>query len=186
MFNRLSEKFHEWANSRLVIALLLVYGFFAGYVMPLMAANMNAAAKQSVTPLDLMFFYSPQQAFEMMDRYGDAGRTTYLTIELTADIVYPIASALFFSLLLSWLFQRGFKPESGIQKFNITPVGSWFFDLIENAVIVPMILMYPTQSALMASLAMILGSVKWGFAFLSLGLVLVSLVKAAMNRFKKQ
>ena len=108
MLNRLSEKFHEWANGRLVIALLLVYGFFAGYVMPLMAANMNAAAKQSVTPLDLMFFYSPQQAFEMMDRYGDAGRTSYLTIELTADIVYPIASALFFSLLLK---QRIWSPK---------------------------------------------------------------------------
>ena len=186
MLNSLSQKFHQWAIGRLVITLLIVYGFFAGYVMPLMAANMNTAARQIVSPLDLMFFYSPQQAFEMMDRYGDAGRTTYLTIELTADIVYPIASALFFSLLLSWLLQRGFKPDSRIQRFNITPVGSWFFDLIENAVIVPMILIYPTQSPILEWLAMILGSVKWGFAFLSLGLVLIGLVKAAMNGLKKQ
>ena len=92
----------------------------------------------------------------------------------------------FFSLLLSWLFQRGFEPGSGIQRFNIAPVGSWFFDLIENAVIVPMILMDPARSALMAWLAMILGTVKWGFAFISLALVLIGLVKAAMNGFKRQ
>jgi len=33
---------------------------------------------------------------------------------------------------------------------------------------------------------MLLGLIKWTFAFLSVGLVLVGLVKAAMNRFQKQ
>ncbi|HXD08427.1 MAG TPA: hypothetical protein VN653_00090 [Anaerolineales bacterium] len=186
MLNKLSEQFHKRANGWLVIVLFLLYGFFAGYVMPRMAALMNTAAQQSVTPLDLMIIYTPKQAFEMMDKYGEAGRTAYLNIELTADIIYPISTMLFFGIFLSWLFQRGFKPGSRIQKFNIAPAGSWLFDLMENAAIVPMILMYPAQSPALAWLAMILGLVKWGFAFLSLGLVLVGLVKAAVNGFKQQ
>jgi hypothetical protein len=186
MLNKLSVLFHRWARGWLVIVLFLVYGFFAGYLMPRMAGLMNSAANQSVLPLDLMFFYTPEQAFDMMNKYGEAGRSVYFNIELTADIIYPIASMSFFSSLLSWLFQRGFKADSKMQKFNIVPAGSWFFDLIENAAIVPMILMYPARSSTLAWLAMILGLVKWGFAFLSLGLVLIGLVKAAQNRFRKQ
>ena len=186
MLKKISETLRKYANGLLVIILFFVYGFFSGYLMPLMAANMNAAANQSVTPLDLMFFYTPDQASEMMNRYGEVGRSVYLKIELTADIIYPIASTLFFGLLISWLLQRGFRPDHKIQNFNVAPVGSWFFDLIENAVIVPMLLIYPTQSAILAWLAMILGTVKWAFAFMSLGLVLIGLVRAAMNGFRKQ
>ena len=60
----------------------------------------------------------------MMGKYGEAGRSAYFNIELTADIIYPIASMLFFGTLLSWLFQRGFKPDSNMQKFNLAPAGS--------------------------------------------------------------
>ncbi|MBN8580948.1 MAG: hypothetical protein J0L96_09770 [Anaerolineae bacterium] len=186
MLQNISNRFYAWAKGWLVLAMLVVYGFFAGYMMPQMAAIMNTAANQSVTPLDLMMVYTPQQAFDMMERYGEAGRSAYLTIELTADVIYPISSMVFFSLLLSWLFQRGYKPESPMRKFNITPAGSWLFDLIENAAIIPMILMHPAQPTGLAWLAMILGVVKWGFAFLSLGMVLLGLVKAAINGFKKQ
>lgn len=186
MLDKLSDRFHRWAKGWLALVLLVVYGFFAGCVMPMMSATLNAAAGQPVTPLDLMMVYTPSQAFEMMERYGETGRSVYLNIELTADIIYPLAGMSFFSLLLSWLFQRGFKPESVMQKLNIAPMGSWLFDLIENAAIAPMILMYPAQSTALAWLAILLGLVKWGFAFLSLGLVLVGLVKAALNGFKKQ
>jgi hypothetical protein len=180
MFQKISHKFHQWAKGWRVLAMLVVYGILAGYMVTQIAAN------QSATPLDLMMVYTPQQAFEMMERYGEAGRSAYLTAELTADIIYPLAGMVFFSLLLSWLFQRGFKPDSVMQKFNITPAVSWLFDLVENAVIVSMILMYPAQSAGMAGLAMVIGLAKWSFAFLSLGLALFGLVKAAINGFKKQ
>ncbi|KAA0273381.1 MAG: hypothetical protein EDM79_09970 [Chloroflexi bacterium] len=186
MLQNISQKFHQWAKGGLVLGMLVVYGFFAGYMMPQMAAWMNSAAGQSVTPLDLMMYYTPQQAFEMMERYGEAGRSAYLTIELTADIIYPLSTVLFFSLFLSWLFQRGYKPGNAMQKFNIMPAGSWLFDLVENAAIIPMILMHPAQSATLAWIAMALGLVKWGFAFISLGLVLVGIVKAALNGFKLQ
>ncbi len=56
---------------------------------------MAFAVNNHVIPLDLMFFYTPAKAFEMMDKYGEAGRAVYLKIELTADIIYPIIYTLF-------------------------------------------------------------------------------------------
>ena len=147
---------------------------------------MAFAANNSVLPLDLMSFYTPDKAFEMIEKYGEAGRSIYFKIELTADIIYPIIYTLFYGLLISWLFQRALKPDSKMQKWNVMPVGAWFFDLLENVGVVSMLSMYPSKSSFMAWLTMIFGSLKWAFAFVSIGLALVGLARAAMNRFRKQ
>ena len=156
------------------------------YVMPLAAGIMAFAANNSVLPLDLMFVYTPEQTFEMMERYGEAGRSVYFRIELTADIIYPIIYTLFYGLLLSWLFQRAFKPDSNMQKWNVMPVGAWLFDLLENAGIVTMLAMYPSKSIILAWLMMLFGLLKWVFFVVTVVLVLIGLVRAALNRFRKQ
>ena len=186
MLTNLSNTFKKYAKGWLVIILLVADGIMMRYVMPLAAGIMAFAANNHVTPLDLMFFYTPSRAFEMIEKYGVDGRSVYMKIELTADIIYPIIYTLFYGLLISWLFQRGFRPDSPMQKLNIVPVCAWFFDLLENIGIVSMLLMYPSQPAAFAWLTMIFGSLKWLFAIASIGLSLFGLVKAGMNRFKKQ
>ena len=186
MLNNISEKFHSWATGWRVIILMIADGLMAGYIMPAAGAIMALAANNSVLPLDLMFFYTPEKAFEMIEKYGQEGRAIYMRVELTADLIYPIIYTLFFGLLISWLFQRGFKPESPMQKWNVMPVGAWVFDLLENIGIVSMLSMYPAQPATLAWLTMILGSMKWAFAFISIGLILIGLVRALMNGFRKQ
>jgi hypothetical protein len=186
MLNTLSQKFHSWTTGWRVIILLIADALMMGYIMPLAGGLLAFAANASVLPLDLMFFYTPDQAFAMIEKYGEAGRDLYLKIELTADIIYPIIYTLFYGLLLSWLFQRGFKSESPMQKYNVMPVGAWFFDLLENIGIVSMLAMYPSQPAAMASLTMLFGSLKWLSFLVTIGLVLYGLVRAAMNGFRKQ
>ena len=186
MLNTISQKFHAWATGWRVVLLLIADGIMMGYIMPLAGGILAFAANNHVTPLDLMFFYTPPQAFEMIDKYGEAGRALYFKIELTADIIYPIIYTLFFGLSISWLFQRAFKSDSPMQKWNATPVGAWFFDLLENIGIVSMLAMYPSKPAVLTWLTMIFGLIKWAFAFGSIALVLIGLIKAAMNRFRKQ
>jgi len=186
MLNTISEKFHTWTTGWRVLILLVLDAVMMGYVMPLASAIMALAANNSVMPLDLMFFYSPAKAFAMIEKYGTAGRAVYMKIELTADIIYPIIYTLFYGLLISWLMQRAFKSDSPMQKYNVTPVGAWFFDLLENVGIVSMLTMYPAQPAALAWLTMIVGSLKWFFAIASIGLSLFGLVKAGMNGFRKQ
>ena len=186
MLDRISEKFHAWAKGWRVIILFIADALMMGYVMPVAGAIMALAANNSVMPLDLMFFYTPERAFQMINKYGEAGRAIYLKIELSADIIYPIIYTLFYALLISWLFQRGFKPDSKMQKWNVMPMGAWFFDLLENLGIISMLSMHPSQPAILAWITMLFGLFKWAFAFVSIGLVLVGLVRAAANRFRKQ
>lgn len=186
MLNMISQTFHAWTSGWRVLILMIAESLMMFYVMPLAAGIMAFAANNSVLPLDLMFLYTPAQAFEMMDKYGEAGRSIYLRIELTADIIYPIIYTLFFGLLLSWLFQRAFKPDSPMQKWNAMPAGAWLFDMLENTGIVSMLSMYPTKPEIVAWLTMLSGMLKWVFFIVILGLVLVGLVGAARNRFQKQ
>jgi hypothetical protein len=73
-----------------------------------------------------------------------------------------------------------------MQTLNVMPVGAWFFDLLENVGIISMLAMYPSKSALMAWMTMIFGTLKWAFAIASIALIVIGLVKAAMNGFRKQ
>jgi hypothetical protein len=186
MLNKISEKFHSWAKGWRVIVLLIAETVMMAYVMPLAAGIMAFAANNSVMPLDLMFFYTPDQALAMIERYGEAGRSIYFRIELTADIIYPMIYTLFYGSLISWLFQRAFPPDSKWQKWNVMPVFAWVFDMLENMGIVSMLSMYPSVPDVAGWITMIFGTLKWAFAFVSMGLVLVGLVKAGMNRFRKQ
>ena len=186
MLNTISEKFHSWATGWRVLILFLADLLMMGYIMPVAGAILALAANNSVMPLDLMFFYTPEKAFAMIEKYGEAGRSIYFKIELTADIIYPIIYTLFYGLLISWLFQRGFKPDSPMQKWNLMPVGAWFFDLLENTGIVSMLMIYPSKPEILAWVTMLFGSLKWACFVVTVGLVLVGLVKAAMNRFRKQ
>lgn len=186
MLNTISQKFHAWTTGWRVLLLLVADALMMGYIMPLAGGLLAFAANASVMPLDLMFFYTPDQAFAMIEKYGATGRDLYMKIELTADIIYPIIYTLFYGLLLSWLFQRGFKPDSPMQKYNVAIVGAWFFDLLDNIGIVSMLSLYPSQPTALAWLTMIFGSLKWLSFIVTIGLVLFGLVRAAMNGLRKQ
>ena len=122
----------------------------------------------------------------MVAAYGDAGRIQYRTFELTGDIIYPIVYTLFFSLLITWLFQRGFAANSPMQKLNVVPFGLWLFDLLENLGIVAMLSLYPSTPAGLAWVAALFTLVKWLFMGVTVALILTGLVMALKNGFKKQ
>ncbi len=185
MLNRISENFYKWNKGWLIFVLFLLDGFFAGFLLPLIQGMMQGGSG-GIQPLDLMVFATPEKIFDMIGKYGQYGRPFYRNVELTVDIVYPIVYLFFFGLLITWLFQRGFAPDSSIRKLNIMPLGAWFFDLIENICIVILVSVYPSQPAILAWLLIIFTTVKWLFAGLSILLILIGLIMALKNGFKKQ
>ncbi len=183
--SKLSNRFHAWTKGWLILALFLVEGLFNAIILPGVQQKLIAASG-GTGPIDLLFFYTPETVYTMVASYGEAGRAMYRNFELIGDIIYPLVYTLFFSLLISWLFQRGFKPDSAMQKLNVIPVGTLIFDLLENIFIVIMLSIHPAQPALVAWMGAGFTLAKWSFFGVSLVLVLVGLGKAAMNKFRKQ
>ena len=185
MLGNLSDRFYKWAKGWLIFVLFILDGFFAGFLLPLIQGLMQDD-RGGVQPLDLMLFATPEKIFAMIERYGEFGRPFYRNVELTVDIIYPIVYLFFFGLFISWLFQRGFSANSAMRKYNIIPLGAWFFDLLENLGIVTMLTMWPSQPVALAWLTMILTTVKWFFAIGSMLLMLFGLALAARNGFRKR
>lgn len=183
MLNKISEKFYGWAKGWLVLVLLVLDMFFAGFLMPLIGGLMQGG-QGGIQPLDLMIFQRPDKLFVMLAKYGDL--TFYRNVELTVDIIYPIIYLFAFGILISWLFQRGFTSDSVIRKLNVMPLGAWFFDLLENLAIVSLISLHPAQPIALGWLLFLFSSLKWIFVFASVLLMLVGLVMAARNGFRKQ
>jgi hypothetical protein len=182
MLNKISDRFYQWTKGWLVLVLLVLDVFFSGFLLPLIQGMMQDG-QGGVTPLDLMMFSPPAKIFEMIGRYDIA---FYRLVELTVDIIYPIVYLFFFGLLLSWLFQRGFAPNSPIRKLNVLPLGAWFFDLLENITIVSLLSLFPAQPTGLAWVLIILTHIKWLFAGASILLILVGLFMAIKNKFKVQ
>ena len=185
MLQNLSERFYRWNKGWLIFILFLLDAFFGGFLLPLIQGMMQGG-KGGITPLDLMFLAPPDKIFGMINEYGESGRALYRTVELTVDIVYPIVYLFFFGLLISWLFQRGFAPGSSMRKLNIMPLGAWFFDLLENMVIVTLLSMFPSQPMALGWVLTVFSTIKWFFAGASMLLILIGLLMAAKNRFKIQ
>jgi hypothetical protein len=122
----------------------------------------------------------------MIEAYGEYIRAFYRNFELTVDIIYPIVYTLFFSLLITWLFKRGFAENSSIQKLNIVPFGGWLFDLLENIGVVSMLSIYPAKPALLAWMTTLFTMVKWLFAGASMILVVIGLVKLLLTLFGRR
>lgn len=185
MLTKLSDTLQKYAKGWLVLVLFALDFLFVAVILPGTQARMEANSG-GTGPIDLQFFYTPEKVYSMIASYGDATRAMYRTFELTGDIVYPVVYTLFFSLLITWLFQRGFAANSRLQKLNVVPFGAWLFDLLENLGIVTMLSLYPATPAVIAWLATIFTVIKWSFAGASLVLVLTGFGMALKNGFKKR
>jgi hypothetical protein len=182
MLSKLSDHFYTWARGWLILATCAAFVIFAILVLP----GVEAASGDTEGLDYAKLYYTPEEAFATVASYDDVGRATLRVYYLTGDVVNPILYTSIFALLISWLFQRGFKPESKMRKLNVIPIGAAVFDLLENISIFIMLSVYPTQPTFVAWLSTVGTTTKYLFFYGSCVLVLIGLVKAAMNKFRKR
>lgn len=185
MLDRLSATLKKNAHGWLVLLLLAGFMAFNALILPGQEARIRSASG-GTGPIDLQLFYTPDEVYSMVASYGEEGRAAYRTFELTGDILYPVIYTLFFALAITWLFQRGFPSTSGMHKYNVVPFGAWLFDLFENLGIVAMLSVHPSTPALLAWVTAVFTLVKWLFVIASALLLLLGLVMALKNGFRKQ
>ena len=127
----------RWATGKNVLILLILF------------LLMNMVAAPAFYPrfptLDMQSSYTPQQAYQYIASYGEAGRQLYLVAELTFDLVYPVITGLLFSLATLYSFKKGFPDHPWTEKLALLPFLPMTADYIENACVVLMLLAYPTE-----------------------------------------
>ncbi len=133
------------ARGRNILLLLGLFFFMNLVVIP--------AVYPTFQTLDTLSGYSVSEAYRYLSSYGAEGRQLYLVIELTLDLVYPFTTALMFSLLILYTFQRAFPMHTWTHKLALIPFAVMLADYLENASIVTMLMNYPRQLPFVAAAA---------------------------------
>lgn len=158
----------NFSTGRNVIILLALF-LFANFVL-------IPAIYPKFETLDTMSAYSPEEAYNLFSNYGESGRNYYIIIELTLDIIYPLITALLFSLSTLYTFQRAFPGKSGIHNLAVIPFGVMLADYLENFCIVLMLLNYPRELTNLARLSNIFTNIKFVLSPVELLLVIIGLI----------
>lgn len=159
-----------------IVGVALRYG-----LMPRMGATLMSTPQAG--PLDLMFAYTPTEAFAHIAALSDEGRQAYRLFLVTADFAYPISYVLLFAWLIIML-KRNTRWEGS--SFPVAPPLSVFgFDMLENVSIIGLLTTYPAQPVALALTASIFTTLKWmmaGASILVILLLIVLRISGAVSR----
>jgi hypothetical protein len=179
MLSKISRFFNAMAKGWLILVLLAI---FVPYLLTT-APVLKTVPGGDITSLDAQIFYTPQQAFSTIASYGSAA-PYWVRIHLTWDLINPVMYTLLLCVSISWLFQRGARPESRFRNINLLPLVAGFSDLLENLAIVTLLTVYPARPVAVAILSTIFSTLKWTFVGLSVLVLIATAVRAAFNRFR--
>jgi len=170
-------KLQQWATGRNVIILVILDLIFMLGVMPYMQLLMALVMNQHPQPIDLSIpTWTPDQGFALIESYGEAGRKLYRTIELTADVVYPLVYGFAFALLITFLVRKMAPTNKWLPYLAFLPLLGMLFDYAENVCIITLLSTYPQKLILIAQLGGIFTLFKWIFAFSGMAVALIGLI----------
>lgn len=144
---RIIHFLQERATGRTVLILFVItqvfYAAILFYTIPAVLDNAPDMKLFDMSPGG----YSLEYAGELLTAIGEAGRQTYLALQLPVDFVYPGLFAVTYTLLLIWLFKKGFAQESSVFYLALVPAVAGLFDYLENIGIIMMLRSFPDISA---------------------------------------
>jgi hypothetical protein len=134
---------------------------------------LSMSGNPDLKPLDLQLTYDAEKEYDLIGAYSESERKTYILVELTLDVIYPIVYALLFSFLLFMLHK-----DIQIAKF---PFVITILDFVENGGIVTLLINYPKEMHGLATFTSVFTTLKW----LVLGLTLILILWGLIKKFKK-
>jgi hypothetical protein len=137
------------------------------------------------TILDMMFNYTPDQAYQNLALLGPQGVQQYLALHVF-DYLFPLTYAVFYFTALS-LIGRSLLPAGSVfQQVRWLGLLAGLTDILENLLILPILLNYPARLDGLARAASVATLIKTPLSMLCLLMVLVGGlvvgVRALVNR----
>jgi len=134
------------------MVLMAVYLAFPLVLFPLAAGDLDNM------PLDLMFAYSPEQAYSQLATFGEQARANYARSTVTVDLTYSMVYTLLFAVWLSLLLRGRSRYCSYL---SMLPFVIFIFDIIENTGILLMLANFPHEIYWLALATSIATTIKW-------------------------
>jgi hypothetical protein len=180
----LSEWITRHYSTRLMLALVFVsIGFFWLFNYSALPVSNPELVKVSGHEglLDVLPYYTAQEAFTAMSHYGTAGRELYLKF-LAADFVFIIVYSLGYAFLITLAIRTVRPKRTSWEWLNTLPICIGFFDSVENLFILIMLGLYPDAPCVIGTLSGVATLCKNIFTLIAL----ISLASAGLILLKRR
>ena len=132
---------------------------------------------------DLSLYYSTEDLYRMAENYGAEGRSEYIRMRFTFDLVFPLIYGGFLFSGIGWLFNSE-RQESRIWMINRLPLFGVLFDYFENIASSIVMWRYPERTPILDTAATIFTPVKWIIISICFILILVGLTRLLIIRLR--
>lgn len=147
--------------------LVLLSMFFPAVLFPAHGAG-------DIRPLDLYFSYSPGQAYEYLVALGVEGRSAYIGMALTSDLVFPVVYALALSAALVLVLRKLLPLSSRLRYLCLFPFLIVIADWCENLCLAMVARAFPERADALVRSASLFTSLKWMFIALTILMLLTA------------
>lgn len=148
-------------NLLVLFVIILIFNFF---LFPVLMPSGEEAA-----PMDIMFTYDSEKAYDMIELYGEEGRRSYIRGLAFLDFIYPVVYSLFLGFIIFKIYKRPLPA--------LIPLSILVSDYLENTGIIIMLISWPSRLFILAWLTSLMTSIKWvltGISVLAIVLGLLS------------
>jgi hypothetical protein len=183
MITKASHFLNRYATGWNVLIFFVLQMLFNLVVFPYFQAY--GVDGKALQVLDLRFGFSPDDAYEIINSYGDEGRVKMLFIGQVIDSIYPLVYTLFDILAITFLFNKILPANSQLKSLNLFPVFAMVFDFLENHFVGKLITIYPEHNDGTVQLASTFNQLKWVCAAIGILLVVIGLIGWAMKSRQK-
>jgi len=180
----LLRQIRHLATGRNVVVLLLIFLLFNVLIIPPDIAHFQAIS-QGAGLLDMLDSYTPDQLYTHLTKFDAAGRQLYILHELTLDVLYPLISALLFSLSSAYLLKRALPTTSPLHALALIPFFVLIMDYLENISLVIVMVVYPARVDGLAQAAKLFTVSKWLGSDAELLLIVGSLMAFVVHQTRK-
>ncbi len=157
MINKLSRFIYKQSRLVNIVVIFAIFLMLLFIIFPYFKTKIG----DDKQILDLLFAFSPDTAYEVLNSYNDYEKTIYTQMILIADYLYPIVYSIFLSFGISINLRKILTPKSRLLKLNILPIIPLISDFLENSSILPMLHLLPHRINALAYLASTANTIKW-------------------------
>jgi hypothetical protein len=163
LFKRISWKTVLFASLLFALFIILVLPRMSDYTK----ANIGSESADS------SFFYDGDQLYNIAESYGEDGRSLYILLRWTFDILWPLV---YFAFLLSVIvFLCKSLDVHLLSHSYILPFLAMAFDFLENTLVTFVMVFFPRKVLWLGSLAGFVTALKWSLLYASFALIFLLL-----------
>ncbi|MGJ7911694.1 hypothetical protein [Neobacillus sp. LXY-1] len=181
MIHFINSVLNKISNGKTVIVLLTVTLSFMAMInlvnLPVSVQRIDQISNGAGI-LDMKFYFTNNEAYQLLDTIQPDGRRIYLHFLLFFDMIFPFLYSLSLAVVSKVIYHKVFQSNSH-ELWTLIPFVAGIFDYMENLTIMTLLKYYPRHLDFLASLAGYLTAGKWIFSVVSLLNILLALLYMA-------